>query len=432
MTERDFASLQSAYDRIRRQTLALCEPLQADDYGVQSMPDVSPPKWHLGHTSWFFEEFILLPNQRGYRRREQAYGFVFNSYYENVGARVDRARRGLLSRPTLAEVLRYREQVDHEIRRYLDQCPDDSRQLSVLELGLHHEQQHQELLVTDFKHILACNPLQPAYRPRAPQLRDGPARRPLEARPARWLEYPGGTVEVGAAERGFAFDNEKPRHQALLKPFELQDRLVTQGEYLAFIRDGGYGDARLWLSDGWATVRRNGWNAPLYWENAPDSPHAMTLQGLEPIDPAAPVTHLSYYEADAYARWAGARLPTEAEWERAALAHAEQGLERGNFMDSGALEPRAAAPSNAQFFGDAWEWTSSAYLPYPGFEAVEGALGEYNGKFMCNQMVLRGGSCATPRGHIRPSYRNFFPPDCRWQFSGIRLARDPRTPRRNR
>ncbi|WP_225205600.1 ergothioneine biosynthesis protein EgtB [Novosphingobium huizhouense] len=389
------------YRRVRDTTVALVADLSAEDCQVQSMPDVSPAKWHLAHTTWFFETFLLLPLLPRYRAFDPAYAVLFNSYYVGVGARHPRAERGLLTRPSLSEVLAYRVHVDAAIADLVAGTPA-AGWAALLELGCQHEQQHQELILMDIKHVLSRNPLRPAYRAEG---EGGQA-----AGPAQWRAVPGGHYEIGhagsdgSADRGrsaFCFDNEQPRHRVWLEPFALASRLVTAGEYRAFIADGGYARAELWLSDGWDQARREGWQAPLYWERDGDGEdwRCFTLGGLVPIDPQAPVLHVSYYEADAYARWAGARLPTEAEWEVAAQTVA---------LD--------------QCCDTAWQWTGSAYLGYPGFVAPAGAVGEYNGKFMINQMVLRGGSLATPQGHARTTYRNFFPPAARWAFSGIRLA----------
>lgn len=424
------AALAAAYAEVRARTLELAAPLEPEDFVVQSMPDVSPPKWHLGHTTWFFEAFVLGPFLPGYTPFREGWAFLFNSYYEGVGERIARAERGLLSRPPLAEVLAYRASVDRAVEALLSRAsargewPEIAARLT---LGLHHEEQHQELLLMDVKHNLSKNPLFPAYQvDRAEHL--GPAHRAgvdqarivREPPPHRFVPQRGGVVAIGHGGPGFAFDNEGPRHRVFLEPHALGSRLVTAGEYLAFIEDGGYARPDLWLSDGWFTARREAWRAPLYWVERDGAWHVFTLHGLRPVDPAEPVLHVSYYEADAYARWAGHRLPTEAEWEAAA---GELPI-RGNLLDSGALHPRPA-PGEApleQLFGDAWEWTASAYAPYPGFEPLPGALGEYNGKFMCNQQVLRGGSCFTPAGHVRPTYRNFFYPHQRWCPAGLRLA----------
>jgi ergothioneine biosynthesis protein EgtB len=409
---------------VRRRTEGLAEPLSAEDCQVQSMPDASPTKWHLAHTSWFFETFVLDGAPA-----DPAFAFLFNSYYEAVGPRHPRAARGLLSRPSLDEVRRYRRQVDERMAERLARGVDDDARGRVV-LGLAHEEQHQELILTDVKHLLGGSPLRPAYRQRDARTArgGGPAPGPLT-----FVRQPGGLVPIGHAAPGasgepFAFDNEAPRHEVLLRPYALAARLVTAGEYLAFIRDGGYRRPELWLSDGWAELAASGAAAPLYWRVDGDAAWLFTLDGERPLDPAEPVAHVSYYEADAYARWADARLPTEAEWEAAATAAPPAAAAAGNFLESNALHPRAARVDGdggfTQLFGDAWEWTASAYAPYPGYRAAAGALGEYNGKFMCNQMVLRGGSCLTPRGHVRPSYRNFFSPAARWQMTGIRLARD--------
>jgi ergothioneine biosynthesis protein EgtB len=407
------------YDRVRATTQALCAPLETEDFVIQSMPDASPAKWHLAHTSWFFEQFILKTHVRNYRPFHPRFEYLFNSYYQSVGPMHERPHRGLLSRPTVAQVMDYRAHVDAHMRSLLATRGDDSSIASLTTLGLNHEQQHQELLLTDIKHLFWCNPLRPAYRDR-PQLVQSGAVSPM-----RFYTFDGGIEQIGALEGGFVFDNELPRHKVLLEPFALANRLVTNGEYAEFIRDGGYQRPEVWLSDGWATVVQERWARPLYWSEALDS--EFTLFGMQPIDPAAPVCHLSYYEADAFARWAGARLPSEAEWEIAAA----QMPVRGNLLESDALHPVAVTDDSThdesqlrQLFGDVWEWTASPYAPYPGYRPPPGALGEYNGKFMCNQLVLRGGSCATPRSHIRATYRNFFYPHARWQFMGVRLARD--------
>jgi ergothioneine biosynthesis protein EgtB len=415
------APLADDFRRVRAFTEKLCEPLEPEDYVVQSMPDCSPTKWHLAHVSWFFETFVLGPNVSGYRSLHPQYTYLFNSYYNAIGERHCRSKRGLISRPTVKETYRYRAYVDEHMLELLSTADDEllDRLASLVVLGLHHEQQHQELLVTDLKHTLAANPLHPVYLARQPQAVSSPPR-------LRWLSFDGGLVWIGHDGHGFAFDNESPRHQHFLQPFELAARPITNGEYLAFMADDGYQRPELWLSAGWGTAQDNGWEAPLYWERQDGRWFAQTLAGLLAVDPAEPVCHLSYYEADAYARWAGARLPTEAEWE---IASANVPMD-GNFVENGRFHP---APLDTQIdtsqgpqrmFGDLWEWTQSSYSPYPGFRPAEGAVGEYNGKFMCNQYVLRGGSCATARDHIRRTYRNFFPADARWQFMGVRLARD--------
>jgi ergothioneine biosynthesis protein EgtB len=417
--------IQASYEVVRRTTERLCQPLAIEDHVVQSMPDVSPPKWHLGHTTWFFEQVILERFVPGYEPFSRPYHFIFNSYYQSFGDRVARNLRGTLSRPTVAEVYGYRAAIDERMMEFIQQAGDGQLAAlsTLIELGLHHEQQHQELLITDIKHIFATNPLGPVYA--EPRHESSPSEVPA----ARFLPVAGGVFQLGAPELGFAWDNEKPRHRVLVEDFALLDRLVTCGEYLEFIQDGGYADPLLWLSDGWDARQREGWQAPLYWERADGGWRVGTLTGLRDLDRGEPVTHVSYYEAEAYARWAGRRLPTEAEWERAA-AHVRTSLTDDNFLESERYHPRACrsgdgADGPRQMFGDTWEWTASAYLPYPGYRQETGPLGEYNGKFMVNQMVLRGGSCATPRSHFRATYRNFFPGDKRWQFTGIRLAANP-------
>ena len=407
------------YRDVRQHSERLCQPLQPDDYGIQSMPDVSPPKWHLAHTSWFFEEFLLQPFRPDYRPYHPRYAYLFNSYYQTVGRFHPRAQRGLLSRPTVEEIYHYRAHVDTAMAELMDSLDEgDWPALAYrVVLGLHHEQQHQELLLTDIKHNFAVNPLRPAYQ--------AVHATPSRAAPAlTWQEYPGGLQWIGHDATDFAYDNETPRHQLYLRDYLLASRPVTNGEFLAFMEDGGYRHPELWLSDGWQAVQQHGWDAPLYWERVDGQWWHMTLSGMQPVDPAAPVCHVSFYEADAYARWAGVRLPTEAEWELAARSAAID----GNLYDKGALHPVAARDGGnadvTQLFGDVWEWTQSPYRPYPGFKPLAGSLGEYNGKFMCNQMVLRGGSCVTPASHIRATYRNFFYPADRWQFMGIRLAQD--------
>jgi ergothioneine biosynthesis protein EgtB len=400
----------------------LATPLGPEDMVVQATDDASPTKWHLAHVTWFFETFVLSKFAPGYRVFDERFGFCFNSYYESQGARHPRQKRGLLTRPTVEEVLAYRAHVDGALADLFaggDGIEPEAARL--IEIGINHEQQHQELLLTDILALFAANPLRPAYRQPGPRAvgRAAPRRGPL------WLDFPGGVHHVGHDGRGFAWDNEGPRHEALIHPFRLADRLVTNGEWLEFIADGGYRNALLWLADGWATVTREGWDAPCYWENIDGAWLSMTLEGRLAPDPSAPVAHVSYFEADAFARWAGKRLPTEFEWE---VAAADLSV-AGNDLSTGALRPLPADGDGAadcprQMFGDVWEWTQSAYLPYPGYRAPEGAIGEYNGKFMVSQQVLRGGSCATPPGHIRPTYRNFFYPHQRWQFTGLRLAAD--------
>jgi len=407
----------SALDRfraLRLATVALTRSLTPEDMAAQSMPDASPAKWHLAHTSWFFETFMLTPHLPGYRAFDPRFGYLFNSYYEAVGARQPRAERGLLTRPSTADVFAYRTHVDGHMERLL--ASGDAGLAGLLELGLAHEEQHQELLLMDVLHLFASSPLAPAYAPpRAP----APAAAP---EPQSYVGFEGGLVEIGHDGHGFAFDNEGPRHRVWLEPYRLADRLVTNGEWLGFMQDGGYQRPEFWLSDGWAAVRREGWRAPLYWREADGGWSEMGLHGLRPLDLNQPVAHVSYFEADAYASWAGARLPTEAEWEHAAgsvpLA--------GNLLSSARLDPARAPAARGlrQMIGDLWEWTRSAYLPYPGFAPAAGAVGEYNGKFMSGQFVLRGGACVTPAGHVRATYRNFFYPHQRWMFSGVRLALD--------
>jgi ergothioneine biosynthesis protein EgtB len=410
------AALRDQYAQVRARTLELAAPLSPEDCAAQSMPDASPVKWHLAHTTWFFEVFVLEAGSESYRVFNPAFRVLFNSYYNAVGDQYQRSQRGLLTRPDLATVRAYREHVDAAVDGLLARGALSAREAGVLEIGLHHEQQHQELILTDVKHLLSCNPTHPAYR-------ELPAPPRQRAAALRWHREAGGVCWVGAGERGYAFDNERPRHRVFLEPFELASRPVTNREYLEFMRDGGYTCAQLWLSEGWSAARARGWRAPLYWEPHHDGWRVMTLAGLRELDLDAPVCHVSYFEADAFARWAGARLPGETEWELVAC----QAPVKGNFAESGLLQPAAAlelSGAPGQLFGDVWEWTRSAYAPYPGFRPLQGALGEYNGKFMCGQQVLRGGSCATPGSHVRASYRNFFYPPDRWQFSGIRLARD--------
>ena len=417
MTAAVTSDLDSRYRAVRARTAALCAPLSAEDALAQSMADASPAKWHLAHTTWFFEAFVLAHAPAELARVfDPSFAFLFNSYYEAVGERVERERRGLLTRPGLAIVRAYREQVDARMYRALAEGALDEATLAVLELGLHHEQQHQELILTDVKHLLGTQPGRPAYRPEL-------ERAGATAAPLSWRHFEGGVRRIGASDDGgFAFDNERPRHDVLLRPFRLATRPVSNREVLEFIAAGGYHDPRFWLSDGWHVVRAEGWEAPLYWERRDGGFVSYDLSGVRAILPDEPACHLSYYEADALARFFEARLPTEAEWESVA---AGASVASGHFADDDRLHPRASSEDGmTQLFGDVWEWTASAYAPYPGFRPLAGALGEYNGKFMCSQLVLRGGSCFTPRGHVRSSYRNFFPPSARWQVSGVRFARD--------
>jgi ergothioneine biosynthesis protein EgtB len=419
--------LLARFHQVRNLTNALCASLEPEDFVVQSMPDVSPTKWHLAHTTWFFETFILKKFLAGYRAEVPEYAYLFNSYYNAAGDMHRRDLRGLISRPTVKEAKRYRSSIDSHIDNLLSDA--DGNLIEEIEpiliLGIHHEQQHQELLLTDIKHVLAQNPLYPVFRDgraRSPSGPDGPARNPYH-----FFDFEEATVEIGHDGSGFSYDNEGPRHRALVPAFSLASRPVTNGEYLAFIEDKGYSRPEFWLSLGWMTVNEHRWQAPLYWAKRDEAWWNFTLSGFRPVHQSEPVTHISYFEADAYANWAGARLPTEFEWERVA---SDCPIE-GNFVENEAFHPRPAPVSKQmqhlqQMFGDVWEWTRSAYSPYPGYRAAAGALGEYNGKFMCNQYVLRGGSCATSRTHIRRSYRNFFQPEKRWQFTGIRLALDPR------
>ncbi len=410
----DEADWIAAYRTIRADTESICSPLEIDDYQLQSIVETSPPKWHIAHVSWFFETFVLTPYLSGYRPFHPRFAYLFNSYYETVGSMHPRPKRGMLSRPTVAAVYDYRSYVDEHMLALLSSLDVSNRSdvLFRLQLGLHHEQQHQELLFMDIKHNFSVNPLAPAYRT--------DLKRHLgRTRPARWVEFEGGIRQIGATDEGFHFDNETPRHGVLLEDWRLADRLVTNEEYLEFVEDGGYDDPRLWLADGWQLIRRRDWRHPLYWSRSDGEWREFTLGGMRPLNPHQPVAHISCYEADAYARWAEKRLPTEAELE---CALATQPV-NGNFADDGYLHPGPATTAG-QWYGDLWNWTSTAYSPYPGFKPLEGSMGEYNGKFMANQMVLKGGCCATPAGHIRASYRNFFYPHDRWAFSGLRLAED--------
>jgi len=417
VTDTDRRTLANRFLDTRSMTEELAAPLSPEDQQIQSMPDVSPTKWHRAHTTWFFETFLLQPSLSGYESFDPSFAYLFNSYYEAVGPRHTRTDRGMISRPTAVEVADYRRHVDAamvELLGVTDELDD------LVELGIHHEQQHQELLLMDAKHVLSVNPTRPSYLPSEYQPATDPG-------PAGWVHVEGGVVPIGHGGSGFAFDNEGPRHEVLLRRYQLADRLVTAGEWLAFIDDGGYERPDLWLSDGWHTVQAEGWNGPMYWFCENDDWFVHTLRGVHPVGEHVPVVHVSQYEADAFARWAGARLPTEFEWEHAV---AGQPVE-GNVVSTGALQPTRVADHHdlanspiRQAFGDVWEWTASAYLPYPGFETAEGAVGEYNGKFMSGQIVLRGGCAVTPADHVRLTYRNFFPPRSRWCFGGVRLAKD--------
>lgn len=402
------------YRRVRSASMAIASPLSEEDTVVQSMPDASPTKWHLAHTTWFFEAFILTPHCAEYQPFDEQFHFLFNSYYESHGPRHTRADRGLLTRPSLKEVECYRQFVDEAMEQLLQRKPSAEIQ-KLLQIGLNHEQQHQELMVTDIKHLLFCNPIGPSYH-REPDFQLSTS----AAKKINWIEQPEGLYEIGATEQGFSYDNEGPRHRQYLRGYRLANHPISNAEWLDFINDGGYDNALLWLSDAWPLVQSETWQAPLYWQlRENDDWQEFTTAGWQPLDPARPVTHISFYEADAYARWAGKRLPTEAEWE---VVAAEMNI-AGDLAALASFHPQPVSDSE-NWFGGVWEWTASPYQPYPGYQTPDGALGEYNAKFMCNQMVLRGGSCATPAEHIRASYRNFFYPHCRWQFSGLRLADD--------
>jgi ergothioneine biosynthesis protein EgtB len=417
--------LTAEFNKVRNQTESLCQPLAVDDYNIQTMPDVSPAKWHIAHVSWFFETFLLRPYLKQYQPYHPRFAHIFNSYYETVGTFHPRPQRGLLNRPTVKEVFQYRAYVDTHMQELLRQT--DHTERAAIEfrtrVGLNHEQQHQELMLTDIKHVFANNPLKPRYQQASVPTVDQPA-------PLQWQSHDGGLVSIGHDGNGFCYDNELPVHKVYVRPFKIASRLVTNGEFLAFMEEGAYQQANLWLSDAWSTVQNQRWQAPMYWEKIDGQWWQMTLNGLQPVDPHEPVSHVSFYEADAYARWAGHRLVSEAEWE---LIARERPI-AGNLRDSGWLHPKAEQSNGSeqgdiqhdiqQLYGDVWEWTLSPYSPYPGFQPLAGSLGEYNGKFMCSQFVLRGGSCVTPADHIRPTYRNFFYPKDRWQFTGIRLAGD--------
>ncbi|QRN02440.1 ergothioneine biosynthesis protein EgtB [Legionella sp. MW5194] len=407
---------------VRNTTETICEPLLTEDYVIQSMPDVSPPKWHLAHTSWFFETFLLTPHCKEYRLFNQAFGYLFNSYYQSIGKPYTRAQRGLLSRPTTETVYRYRRHVTDHLLDFIAQMPRQQLEelTPLLLLGFEHEQQHQELLFMDIKHNFFIHPDWPAYLSRRASGEKTSGERPLT-----FSESQGGVVNIGFGDDGFCFDNESPRHACLLKPYRLANRLITNGEYLEFIEAGGYQQPQWWLADGWDCVQANQWQAPLYWIKQDNTWQIYTLRGMAPLHADEPVAHVSYYEAEAYARFRDARLPREEEWEHFVVSKPLTPA-NGHFMEEGRFHPVHAERTEdpQQFFGDLWEWTASAFSPYPGYRNERGFLGEYNGKFMSNQMVLRGGSCITPQNHIRASYRNFFQPEKRWQFSGIRLAAD--------
>lgn len=405
-----------SYNTTRALTLKLCEPLALEDYVVQPVLDVSPPKWNLAHTTWFFENFILKQYVKGYQLYNETFLYLFNSYYESQGERTLRDSRGNMSRPSLEEVLAYRKHVDEEINRYFNSdSPKDDLVYTFLDLGMQHEQQHQELLMTDIKYILGNNPLKPVYLERTFSLEDKEGL-------AEWIEVEEGVYEVGYKGNDFCFDNELGLHKVYLQKYRIQDRVITNKEYLEFMRDGGYENYEHWLADGWEWKKQNKIDKPMYWEYINGKWHYYNLKGLVEVDMNAPVTHVSYYEADAFAAWAGYRLPTEFEWEVACKLTEQTVPKQANLLEDNYLQPIPKQGDNNQFYGDVWEWTRSAYLPYPGYKRERGALGEYNGKFMVNQMVLRGGSCVTPRTHIRSTYRNFFQPELRWQFTGIRLA----------
>lgn len=413
-------NLQNKFNFVRNFSLTLAKPLKTEDYVIQSMPDVSPTKWHLAHTSWFFEAFVLKKGYKDYKSLHPQYHYLFNSYYVQAGERHERPKRGLLSRPTVKEVFEFREYIDTYMNEFFETADDKiyNEIAPVIEIGIHHEQQHQELILTDIKHVFSTNPLFPVYlqklQPVVKKVSD-----------MNWVNISGGLYEIGNEGKEFGYDNEFPQHKVFLESFKIGNRLVTNGEFLEFMEDKGYERAELWLSDGFAAVRQEKWNSPMYWLKKDNEWWVFSLTGLQKLDLNQPVCHVSHYEADAFARWKGARLPTEAEWEVAA----DKIPAEGNFVDDGNFHP-VALSENAdekklhQIYGDVWEWTQSAYLPYPGYKTLPGALGEYNGKFMSNQMVLRGGSCATSHSHIRKTYRNFFPPNARWQFMGFRLAKD--------
>lgn len=413
-------ALLDKFNSIRNFSLELCKPLVTEDYVVQSMADVSPTKWHLAHTSWFFETFILKESDKNYKSLHPQYAYLFNSYYIQAGKRFLRNQRGLITRPTVKQVFEYRNYIDENIKNFIEASPEEilNKFASVLEIGFNHEQQHQELMLTDIKHVFSINPLYPVYSEKENIDSE-------DISNLNWAEFNEGIYEIGNEGKSFSYDNEIPKHKEFINSFKLGSRLITNGEYLEFMEDNGYNKPEIWLSDGAAEAAANNWQAPLYWEKKDNGWHVFTLNGLKKLILSEPVCHVSYYEADAFARWAGYRLPTEAEWETAS----QQVQIKGNFVETRNFHPASLQIKNngtqlQQMFGDVWEWTRSAYSPYPGYKTLPGALGEYNGKFMSNQMILRGGSCATSETHIRKTYRNFFPPNARWQFMGIRLAKD--------
>ena len=414
----DKSSYLDKYIMIRRQTIDICKPLAVEDFVAQPVVDVSPPKWHMGHTTWFFEALVLDNYSSNYKEFDHRYGFLFNSYYNTVGDRVQRPDRGHMTRPTVEEIIHYREYVDEKMIHFINNESDkvDNNLSYILELGLQHEQQHQELLITDLKYILGMNPIFPVYKDYIEEVRD------IKSTENKYINVKEGIYEIGYQGKEFCFDNEKARHKVFLNPFRFMNRLVNNEEYLEFIEDGGYSRFNFWLSEGWDWVKNQDIHAPLYWHKIDHKWYHYTLSGLEEINPNDPVTHISYFEADAYASWKGKRLLTEAEWEVVCQDHEPAPNENSNFVENKNFRPLQCKNGMMQLLGDVWEWTGSAYLPYPNFQKSDGAIGEYNGKFMINQMVLRGGSCATPRAHIRTSYRNFFHPNLRWQFTGIRLA----------
>lgn len=410
-------NLLKAYQEVRAFTHHLVDPLKVEDFVIQPMENASPAKWHLAHTSWFFETFVLKKYRKAFESLHPQYAYFFNSYYLQTGVPFSRAKRGMLSRPTVSEVFEYRAYVDEQVKSFIEHCSAEvwKEASQVIEIGIHHEQQHQELILTDLKYLLAQNPLLPVYKKMELPKAEDPGE-------LGWVSFEEAMVEIGNSGNEFTYDNEHPRHRTFVQDFELGDRLITNKEYLEFIEDGGYSRSELWLDEGWSKVKSEGWEAPLYWFKREGEWTQFTLSGARRVEDHEPVTHISYFEADAFARWKGCRLPTEQEWEHACGDTAKE----GNFVDEGLMHPaplQNKKPGLNQMFGDVWEWTQSSYSPYPGYKPLPGALGEYNGKFMVNQYVLRGGSCATSRSHIRKTYRNFFHTDARWQFSGIRLAK---------